>query len=314
MIDLEKLATEQRNPRTRDIDAVPTLEMLRRINDEDGLVPFAVGRILPHIAKAVDAIAAALAAGGRLFYIGAGTSGRLGILDAVECPPTFRTDPEQIIGLIAGGTPAIFRAQEGAEDDPALGAADLRAHDFSKKDIVCGIAASGRTPYVLGALEYARSLGATTIALACTRPAAIAKVADIALLPLVGPEVLTGSTRLKAGTAQKLVLNMLSTGAMVKLGKTYGNLMVDLSASNAKLTERATRIVMEVAECSRETAEVALKLADGRAKVAILHVLTGKSIADCETLLAENDGRLRAALVEEAAPAQKIKDTTHDGK
>ena len=316
MIELERLATERRNPRTQNIDEMPTLQMLRVINDEDGLVPFAVGRILPKVAKAVDAIATALADGGRLFYIGAGTSGRLGILDAVECPPTYRTDPERIIGLIAGGTPAIFQAKEGAEDDPALGAADLQAHGFSKKDVVVGIAASGRTPYVVGALEYARSLGATTIALACTRPAAIAKIADIALLPLVGPEVITGSTRMKAGTAEKLVLNMLSTGAMVKLGKTYGNLMVDVNASNAKLAERATRIVMEVAECSREEAADALKLSDGRAKVAILHVLTGKSVADCEALLAENDGRLRPALVEEgqtdaSAPHE---DTTHDGK
>lgn len=313
MIELSKLATEQRNPRTQNIDEMATRDMLRLINDEDGLVPFAVGRILPKVAKAVDAIAAALANGGRLFYIGAGTSGRLGILDAVECPPTYRTSPDQIIGLIAGGTPAIFKAKEGAEDDPALGAADLKAHDFSAKDVVVGIAASGRTPYVIGALRYAQELGATTIALACTRPAAIAKYADIALLPLVGPEVITGSTRMKAGTAQKLVLNMLSTGAMVKLGKTYGNLMVDVNASNAKLTERATRIVMDVTECSREEAADALRLAGGRAKLAILHVLTGKSIADCEALLAENAGRLRPALTEEAA-TDPSEDTAHDGK
>ena len=220
MIELSKLTTEQRNPRTMHIDEVPTLELVRLINDEDKRVPLAVERILPDVARAVDLVAAALAAGGRLFYLGAGTSGRLGILDAVECPPTYRTDPERIVGLIAGGTPAIFRAKEGAEDDPELGAADLRAQNFSAKDIAVGIAASGRTPYVLGALRYARSVGAKTIALACTSPAAIAEDVDVALLPIVGPEAITGSTRMKAGTAQKLVLNMLSTGAMVKLGTT----------------------------------------------------------------------------------------------
>ena len=300
MIKLETLTTEQRNPRTLAIDEVSTLEMMRLLNDEDGLVPLAVGKILPSIAAAVDVIAAALAAGGRLFYLGAGTSGRLGILDAVECPPTYRTDPEKIIGLIAGGTPAIFRAQEGAEDSEELGANDLREHAFSEKDVVVGIAASGRTPYVIGALKYAKRLGAKTIALACTTPAAIAEVADIALLPIVGPEAVTGSTRMKAGTAEKLVLNMLSTGAMVKLGKTYGNLMVDVKASNAKLTERATRIVMEVAECSREEAASALRLADGRAKLAILCVLTGEPIAACEAMLERHAGRLRSTLAEEA--------------
>ena len=309
MIELSKLTTEQRNPRTMHIDEVPTLELVRLINDEDKRVPLAVERILPDVARAVDLVAAALAAGGRLFYLGAGTSGRLGILDAVECPPTYRTDPERIVGLIAGGTPAIFRAKEGAEDDPELGAADLRAQNFSAKDIAVGIAASGRTPYVLGALRYARSVGAKTIALACTSPAAIAEDVDVALLPIVGPEAITGSTRMKAGTAQKLVLNMLSTGAMVKLGKTYGNLMVDVKASNAKLTERATRIVMEVAECSRETAAEALKLADGRAKVAILRVLTGRDIAGCKALLEQNHGRLRAAMNEKNEGG-----SVHDGK
>ena len=323
MIELSKLTTEQRNPRTMHIDEVSTEDVVRLINEEDKRVPLAVEKILPDVARAVDIIAAALAAGGRLFYLGAGTSGRLGILDAVECPPTYRTDPERIVGLIAGGTPAIFRAKEGAEDDPELGAADLRAQNFSANDVAVGIAASGRTPYVIGALRYAHSLGAKTIALACTSPAAIAEEADVALLPIVGPEAITGSTRMKAGTAQKLVLNMLSTGAMVKLGKTYGNLMVDVKASNAKLTERATRIVMEVAECSREAAAAALRLADGRAKIAILHVLTGRDIAGCESLLAESHGRLRAAMAADvpATPAASVDASNshkggaaHDGK
>lgn len=308
-MNLSQLTTEQRNPRTLHIDEVPTLELVRLINEEDQRVPQAVAAILPDIARAVDLIAARLAADGRLFYIGAGTSGRLGILDAVECPPTYRTDPERIQGIIAGGTPAIFRAQEGAEDSEELGARDLAARGFRAGDIACGIAASGRTPYVIGALRHARACGGATIALACSEHAAIASLADIALLPITGPEAITGSTRMKAGTAQKLVLNMLSTGAMVKLGKTYGNLMVDVKASNAKLTERATRIVMEVAECSRETAAEALKLADGRAKVAILRVLTGRDIAGCEALLEQNHGRLLAAMNEKNEGG-----SVHDGK
>lgn len=295
-MNLKELTTEQRNPRTLHIDELPTLEIARLINEEDQGVPRAVHAILPDIARAIDLIAARLAAGGRLFYIGAGTSGRLGILDAVECPPTYRTDPDLIQGIIAGGTPAIFRAQEGAEDSEAAGRDDLKAHGFTEKDVACGIAASGRTPYVCGALRYARELGGACLALACTPRAAIAALADIALLPITGPEVITGSTRMKAGTAQKLVLNMLSTGAMIRLGKTYGNLMVDLHASNAKLMERATDIVMTIADCSRAAALAALREADGSAKLAALRAATGAPLSSCQTWLIEANGRLKDAL------------------
>ena len=268
VIELEKLTTEQRNPATMRIDELETEEMLSVINAEDKKVAEAVGKILPEIAKAVDAITARLQKDGRLFYIGAGTSGRLGILDAVECPPTYGTDYELVQGLIAGGATAIFRAKEGAEDDPELGRADLEEAGFAARDVLVGIAASGRTPYVKGALAYARELGAATIALACTEKAEIAELADIALLPITGPEVITGSTRMKAGTAQKMVLNMLSTGTMVKLGKVYGNLMVDVKATNEKLAERALRIVMAATETSRKEAEAALMKAGGQTKLA----------------------------------------------
>ena len=295
-MNLSQLTTEQRNPRTLHIDEVPTLELVRLINEEDQRVPQAVAAILPDIARAVDLIAARLAAGGRLFYIGAGTSGRLGILDAVECPPTYRTDPERIQGIIAGGTPAIFRAQEGAEDSEELGARDLAARGFRAGDIACGIAAAGRTPYVIGALCRARACGGATIALACSEHAAIASLADIALLPITGPEAVTGSTRMKAGTAQKLVLNMLSTGTMIKLGKVYGNLMVDVKASNKKLEERAIRIVMEGSGCERTEAEKALKGADGHAKLAILMVVAGVSASEGKALLERTSGHLAAAI------------------
>lgn len=270
--------------------------MLRLINNEDKRVALAIEAILPSVAAAVDVIAARLHKGGRLFYVGAGTSGRLGILDAAECPPTFSTSPEMVQGLIAGDTPAIFKAQEGAEDSEALGARDLQAHALTARDAVVGIAASGRTPYVIGALKYARTLGAVTIALSCTPNAAINTHAQIALTPLVGAEVIAGSTRLKAGTAQKLVLNMLSTGAMIKLGKTYGNLMVDLHASNAKLTARSKRIVMLAAQCDEPTAERTLQIADGQVKTAILMLLSGRSATECRQLLADAQGKIRTAL------------------
>lgn len=277
MIELEKLTTEQRNPASTHIDELPTLDMLTLMNEADKTVALAVEKILPEIAKAVDLITERLQKGGRLFYLGAGTSGRLGILDAVECPPTYGTEPELVQGLIAGGTPAIFRAKEGAEDDATLAGQDLEQAGFTRKDVLVGIAASGRTPYVIGGLSYASSLGAATIALACAENPRIAEEADIALTPVTGPEIITGSTRLKAGTAQKMVLNMLSTGTMVKLGKVYGNLMVDVKATNAKLSERALRIVMEAADASRESAAEALKKAQGNAKLAILILLTGCS-------------------------------------
>ena len=296
MMDLSRLTTEARNPRSRNIDALSTLDMLRLINEEDQSVALAVKDILPDVARAVDLIASRLAKGGRLFYMGAGTSGRLGILDAVECPPTYGTPPELVQGLIAGGNPAVFRAREGAEDDPALGERDLREGGFSCGDVLVGIAASGRTPYVLGGLKYARSLSAAAISLACTPRPLIGEFSDISLTPVTGPEVVTGSTRMKAGTAQKMVLNMLSTGAMVKLGKVYGNLMVDVKATNEKLEERSRRIVIEATGCSREESLAALERAGGHAKLAILLQCTGLSPEEGKRALEESRGRLALAL------------------
>ena len=306
MIALEKLTTEQRNPATEHIDELPTLDMVALMNAEDKKVAEAVEKIPPQIARAIDLIAEKLQKGGHLFYMGAGTSGRLGILDAVECPPTYGTDYELVQGLIAGGATAIFQAKEGAEDDPALGRADLEeagfaAKDlidraFSSRDVLVGIAASGRTPYVKGGLAYAKELGATAIALACAEQAEIAELSDLALLPVTGPEVVTGSTRMKAGTAQKMVLNMLSTGTMVKLGKVYGNLMVDVKATNEKLAERALRIVMAAAGCQRKEAEAALRRAGGQAKLAILIALTGCSPAEGRLQLGMAQGHLAKAL------------------
>ena len=258
----------------------------------------AVEKVLPQIAQAVDLITERLKNGGRLFYIGAGTSGRLGILDAVECPPTYGTAPEMVQGLIAGGTPAIFKAQEGAEDNPALAAKDLTAASFSACDVLVGIAASGRTPYVIGGIEYAKKIKAPTIALSCSENSQIAALADIAITPITGPEAVTGSTRMKAGTAQKLVLNMLSTGTMIKLGKVYGNLMVDVKTSNLKLEERARRIVMEATGCSRDEAIAVLAQAQGRAKLAILLQLTGCSAEEGRELLKKAEGKLGSALHE----------------
>ena len=296
MIALEKLTTEQRNPATEHIDELPTLDMVALMNAEDKKVAEAVEKILPQIARAIDLIAEKLQKGGHLFYMGAGTSGRLGILDAVECPPTYGTDYDLVQGLIAGGATAIFQAKEGAEDDPALGRADLEEAGFAAKDVLVGIAASGRTPYVKGGLAYAKELGATAIALACAEQAEIAELSDLALLPVTGPEVVTGSTRMKAGTAQKMVLNMLSTGTMVKLGKVYGNLMVDVKATNEKLAERALRIVMAAAGCQRKEAEAALRRAGGQAKLAILIALTGCSPAEGRLQLGMAQGHLAKAL------------------
>lgn len=295
-MDLSRLTTERRNPASAHIDSCTTLEMVTIMQQEDSKIASAIEKILPEIARAIDATSQRLENGGRLFYLGAGTSGRLGILDASECPPTYGTDPELVQGLIAGGIPAIFRAQEGAEDNPGLAAHDLKEHGFSAKDVLVGIAASGRTPYVIGGLKYARELGALTIALACSEHAEIAALADIALTPVTGPEVVTGSTRMKAGTAQKLVLNMLSTGTMIKLGKVYGNLMVDVKASNKKLEERAIRIVMEGSGCERTEAEKALKGADGHAKLAILMVVAGVSASEGKALLERTSGHLAAAI------------------
>ncbi|MBQ1614941.1 MAG: N-acetylmuramic acid 6-phosphate etherase [Selenomonas sp.] len=299
MLDLQKISTERRNPLSAHIDELPTLEMVKIVNGEDQKVALAVEKILPEIARAVDIITDRLARGGRLFYLGAGTSGRLGILDASECPPTYGVEPELVQGVIAGGIPAIFKAQEGAEDNPELAKEDLAERGFGKGDVLVGIAASGRTPYVIGGLQYARKLGAATIALACSANAAIAEYADIALLPVTGAEVVTGSTRMKAGTAQKLVLNMLSTVTMIKLGKVYGNLMVDVKTSNAKLEERAKNIVMEATGCSREESIAALSEARGNAKLAIFIHLTGADFAAGQAALARADGHLAQALRQE---------------
>lgn len=295
-MDLSNLLTERRNPYTLDIDKVSSLEMCMLINEEDKKAAVAVRNVLPQIARAVDEIAARLARGGRLFYIGAGTSGRLGILDAVECPPTYSTDPEMVQGIIAGGYPAIFKAQEGAEDSQILAQEDLKAKKLTAQDCVVGIAASGRTPYVIGGLEYADKIGALTVAVSCTKNALISAKAHIVIEALTGPEAITGSTRMKAGTAQKMILNMLSTCTMIKLGKVYSNLMVDVKATNQKLEERARRIVMEAADCTYEQARDVLAKTGGRAKPAILMVLLECDLQKAEALLAENNGFIAKAL------------------
>ena len=244
-MDLNSIKTEQRNSRTAQIDTMSTLSMVKMINEEDKKVAAAVGDEAEHIAQAVDVIAAQLKQGGRLVYSGCGTSGRLGVLDAVECPPTYSTDPGEVIGLIAGGNEAIFRAKEGAEDDEALGAEDLKKIGFGSKDVLVGIAASGRTPYVLGAMNYARKQGAHVIGISCNPGSQVEKTAEIAITPTPGPEVVTGSTRMKSGTAQKMVLNMITTSTMIKLGRVKGNRMVNMQLTNQKLVDRGTRMIME---------------------------------------------------------------------
>ena len=266
------------------------------MNDEDCRVPLAITPYLPQIAKLVDRVAQAFAEGGRLIYIGAGTSGRLGILDASECPPTFGTRPEQVVGLIAGGHKAILSAVENVEDNREQGEADLKAINFSAKDVLVGLAASGRTPYVLGAMAWARSLNACVAVVSCNPQSEMAALADIAITPAVGPEVVTGSTRLKAGTAQKLVLNMITTGAMIRSGKVYSNLMVDVEATNAKLIERQITIVMDATECDRATAEAALQQCHRHCKTAIVMVLTGLDAAQAKAVLEKNNGFIRLAL------------------
>ncbi|EPB0665343.1 N-acetylmuramic acid 6-phosphate etherase [Vibrio alginolyticus] len=297
---LSHLVSEGRNPDTMDIDLLPSLDIVQRINQQDKLVPLAVEKVLPEIAEAVDKITKAFKVGGRLFYIGAGTSGRLGVLDASECPPTFGTDPEMVVGIIAGGKEAMFRAKEGAEDDPTLGEQDLKENTLTQRDVVVGIAASGRTPYVIGGLEYANELGATTVALSCNPDSPIADIADIAISPVVGPEALTGSTRLKSGTAQKLVLNMLTTASMIRLGKSYQNLMVDVKATNAKLVARAARIVMQATDCTNQEAKTALKETDYDAKLAILMILTGLDKESATEQLNAKQGYLRKVVIEQA--------------
>ena len=296
MVELQKIATEQRNPNTMNIDTLSTLDMVKLINREDHRVADAVGLVTDKIAQAVDVIADCLAKGGRLIYCGAGTSGRLGILDAVECPPTYSTDPEMVQALMAGGYGAIFKAVEGAEDSKNLGVEDMRNIAFCKKDVLVGIAASGRTPYVLGCMEYAKKLGAPTISVTCCPGSELDRFADIGIAPAPGPEVVTGSTRMKSGTAQKMVLNMLSTGAMIKLGKVYGNLMVDVKPSNEKLVRRCVTIVCTAAECSEAEATAALEKCDYRPKVAIIMILRGVDAETACRMLQAAGGRVAKVL------------------
>lgn len=295
-MDLSKMMTETRNPHTMDLDQMSALEIVTAMNREDRRVPEGIEPELPRIAAVVEAVEAAFRKGGRLFYLGAGTSGRLGVLDASECPPTFGVDPGMVVGLIAGGDRALRFPIEGAEDSRELGRRDLEEHNLTADDVVVGIAASGRTPYVLGALEYARSLGCTTAAIACNKNSAVGLAADIAIEAQVGPEVLTGSTRLKAGTAQKMILNMISTGAMVRIGKAYHNLMVDVVQSNEKLQTRAENIVMEATGVDRAEARTAIDAAGGKVKLAITMILTGKEADQAQQLLEQAGGRVRDAI------------------
>jgi N-acetylmuramic acid 6-phosphate etherase len=287
------MLTETQNQNTLNIDALSTEEIVQVINNEDKTVANAVEKVLPQVAQAIDAVVEALRSGGRLIYVGAGTSGRLGVLDAVECVPTYSTPPELVQGLIAGGEKAITRSIEGAEDKPELAQADLEHIGVSQADIIVGIAASGRTPYVMGALEYARANGIKTVAISCNVPAPILDVADIAIGIEVGAEVITGSTRMKAGTAQKMVLNMLSTGSMIKLGKVYGNLMVDVQVTNSKLAQRANRIVQQIANIDEATAQSLLEQAQNNVKAAIVMHIRQVDYTTAQKLLREHQGYLR---------------------
>lgn len=293
---LEHLTTESRNPASERLDGLSPAAIVELINAEDAKIAAAVNAEAPAIAKGIEVIANRLQHGGRLIYIGAGTSGRLGILDAAECPPTFNSDPSQVVGIIAGGPGAMLKAVEGAEDSTELAAEDLRKIELCSQDVVVGIASSGRTPYVLGGLDYARSQGAYTIGLSCNQDGALTARADLSITPVVGPEVLSGSTRMKAGTATKMVLNMLSTGAMVCLGKTYGNLMVDLQATNTKLTERMKRIVCDLTDLSSEEAKDLLDRCDGELKTAIVSHRLDQDPSTARQHLAAARGHLRNAL------------------
>lgn len=293
---LSTLITEQRNSNSMHVDSLSALEIVQLMNKEDKQVPLAIEKCLPQIAQAVECIVAAFQQGGRLVYIGAGTSGRLGVLDASECPPTFGVSPEMVKGIIAGGERALRHPIEGAEDSKTHAVVDLQTIQFSSKDVLVGIAASGRTPYVIGALEYAKSLGSVTVSIASNPNSAMANIVDIAIDTVVGPEVLTGSSRLKSGTAQKLVLNMLTTASMILMGKCYQNLMVDVQASNEKLKARAIRIVMQATDCDKTLAEETLKLADQNAKLAIMMILSGLDRAQAEALLEKHHGKLQLAL------------------
>ncbi len=295
-MDLNKMMTETRNPDTMTLDQMSALELVTVMNREDHKVPEAIASALPQIASTVEVVEQAFRKGGRLFYLGAGTSGRLGVLDASECPPTFGVDSSMVVGLIAGGDRALRFPIEGAEDDRSLGKQDLMDHNLVPSDVVIGIAASGRTPYVLGALDYAHSIGCKTAAIACNLHSAIGQAADIAIEVSVGPEVLTGSTRLKAGSAQKMILNMITTGAMVRTGKAYQNLMVDVVQSNEKLRTRAENIVMAATDVSREQARRTIDEANGKVKLAITMILTGKDAASAQALLDQSGGSVHNAL------------------
>lgn len=295
-MNLYELTTESRNQASENIDMLSTIDMLKIINNEDKKVALAVEAVLPAIAQAVDCIVEAFQQGGRLIYCGAGTSGRLGILDASECPPTYGTSHEQVIALIAGGHAAIFQAVENAEDNQELAEEDVKKIHFNAKDVLVGIAASGRTTYVIAALGYAKKLHAKTIALTCNAGSEVTQVADIAIVPIVGAEVVTGSSRMKAGTAQKLVLNMLSTGAMIRTGKVYGNLMVNVETKNLKLVQRQIDIVMQACSCNQDRAIEALQKCNGDCKIAIVIILTALSVDEARVALQQNNGFIRRVL------------------
>ena len=293
---LSTLITEQRNPNSMNVDSLSALEIVQLMNEEDKQVPLAIEKCLPQIVQAVECIVTAFQQGGRLVYIGAGTSGRLGVLDASECPPTFGVSPEMVKGIIAGGERALRHPIEGAEDSKAQAVVDLQTIQFSSKDVLVGIAASGRTPYVIGALEYAKSLGSVTVSIASNPNSAMANIVDIAIDTVVGPEVLTGSSRFKSGTPQKHVQNMLTKASMFFKGKCYQNLMVDVQASNEKLKARAIRIVMQATDCDKALAEETLKQSDQNAKLAIMMILSGLDRAQAEALLEKHQGKLQLAL------------------
>ena len=295
-LNLTGMTSEKRNPRTMQLDTMSELEIVTTMNEEDARVPLAIAKKLPQIAQAAHWAAEAFEQGGRLFYMGAGTSGRLGVLDAAECPPTFGVAPGMVVGLIAGGEQAFLKAVEGAEDDRALGQSDLEAYGLNAKDVVIGIAASGRTPYVLGGLAYARSVGCRTAAIACNTGSEIGRAADLAIEVEVGPEVLTGSTRLKSGTAQKLILNMISTASMVRTGKVYQNLMVDVMQNNEKLHTRAENIVIDATGVTRPEARSAIDAAGGSVKVAITMLLADCSADEARSRLEKAGGHVRAAI------------------
>ena len=296
MIDLSVLVTESRNKETMGLDQMTPLEIVTVMNREDGKAVNAVGEVLPQIAQAIAWCTDSLKQKGRIIYIGAGTSGRLGVLDAVECPPTFGVSPDVVVGLMAGGTPAFVKAVEGAEDSQTMGEEDLKEIHLSPADIVIGLAASGRTPYVIYGLRYAKKIGCRTVAVSCNRDSEIGKEADLAIEPVPGPEVLTGSTRLKAGTAQKMVLNMISTGSMVGIGKVYQNLMVDVVQTNKKLITRAENIVMTATGCTREEARDCLEKAEGSVKLAITMILLQCGAKSAKTRLNRAGGYVRNAI------------------